>query len=103
MGFSPTSKPTINYLLIIILSLLVPSIVVGIFIEKNKMVKKALNANYYILKDSININDKSDKFITTHTTSVRINTESSSGFSGGSSVSRGSSGTMHGGGGGRRL
>ena len=39
------------------------------------MVRKALNANYYILKDSININDKSDKFITTHTTSVRINTE----------------------------
>ena len=85
---------------IIIFSLVIPSIVILILILKNKMVKKSTVAHIYLLKDSIVVNKRSDNFITTHTTSVRIDDSSSSG--GGSSTHRSSSGTSHGGGG-RRL
>ena len=85
---------------IIITSLIVPTIVIIILIFKNRMVRKHVNANFYINENSLNITTRSDKFITTHTTSVRINDSSSSGGRiGGSSVSRGSSGVSHGGGG----
>ena len=60
------------------------------------MVKKSSTASIYLLKDSVVINKRSDRFITTHTTSVRINDSSSSG---GSSTHSGSSGVSHGGGG----
>ena len=65
------------------------------------MIKSATTANHYLVKDSIIINQRSDRFITTHTTSVRIN-DSSSSSGGGSSTHRSSSGRSHGGGG-RRL
>ena len=92
------------YSTIIILSIIVPTIVLLIFVFKNKMVRKSINASYYLKEDSVIINSRSDRFITTHTSSVRINDSSSSsgGRVGGSSVSRGSSGRSHGGGG-RRL
>ena len=93
-----THDKSINWLIISIVSLIVPSIIVGILISKHKMIKKAINANYYV--KNVNITTRSDKFLTTHTTSVRI--DSDSGSSGGSRVSRGSSGISHGGGG-RRL
>lgn len=97
-------KETLPWGVIIIVSLFVPSLIVGILIAKNKMVKKSTNAHYYIKNGSIVINNRSDRFVTTHTSSVRINDSSSSsgGRVGGSSVSRGSSGRSHGGGG-RRL
>ena len=89
---------------ITIFSLIVSTIVILILIFKNKMVKKSPYANIYLLKDSVVVNKRSDNFITTHTTSVRINESSSS--SGGSrsysSTHRSSSGRSHGGGG-RRL
>lgn len=85
---------------IITFSLVIPSIVILILVLRNKMVKKSTTANVYLLKDSVIINKRSDKFITTHTTSVRINDSSSS--SGGSSTHTSSSGRSHGGGG-RRL
>jgi len=66
------------------------------------MVKKSINATYYLDEGSVNINVRKDRYITSHTTSVRINNSSSSGGIGGSSISRGSSGISHGGGG-RRL
>ena len=91
--------------MIIIISLIVPSIVLGILVYKNRMIRKSTNATYYLKKDSVVINIKDSRFLTTHTSSVRINDTSSSGGSGrvgGSSVSRGSSGRSHGGGG-RRL
>lgn len=91
---------TIHWPLIIIFSLLTPTIIVLIFVFKNRMVKKSTTAAYYLKDGSVVINVKRDNFITTNTTSVRINDSSSS--SGGSSVSRGSSGRSHGGGG-RRL
>lgn len=85
---------------IIIFSLVIPSVIILILVLKNKMVKKSTTASIYLLKDSVVINKRSDRFITTHTTSVRINDSSSS--SGGSSTHRSSSGRSHGGGG-RRL
>ena len=81
-------------------SAVVATIVLLVLIAKNKMVKKAIEANAYMNKESASITQRSDQFITTHTTSVRINTESSgSGRIGGSSTHHGSSGISHGGGG----
>ena len=77
-------------------SALVASIVLGILVAKNKMVKIATEANTYMDKDSAKITERNDQFVTTHTTSVRINTSSGSG---GSSTHTGSSGISHGGGG----
>lgn len=97
-------KKSIPWVMIVIISIIVPTVVIVILISKNKMVKKSVNATYYLKDGSVVINNKNDRFITTHTTSVRINDDSSSssGRVGGSSVSRGSSGRSHGGGG-RRL
>ena len=82
------------------ISAIVSTIVLLVLVAKNKMVKKATEANAYMNKESTNITDRSDKFITTHTTSVRINTDTgSSGRIGGSSTHHGSSGISHGGGG----
>jgi len=92
-----STKWNINTILLI--SAIIPSIIIIIFILKNRMVKASTTAGEYLLKDSIVINKRNDRFITTHTTSVRINDSSSSG---GSSIHRSSSGRSHGGGG-RRL
>lgn len=81
-----------------IVSLVVTVVVILILLNKNKMIKQATLAREYLDKSSVNITNKSDVFINTHTSKVSINT--SSGGSG-SSTSRGSSGTSHGGGGGR--
>ena len=88
------------FLISIGISGVVSIIVLLILIAKNKMVKKALEANTYMNKESASITERSDQFITTHTTSVRINTNSGgSGRIGGSSTHHGSSGISHGGGG----
>ena len=75
--------------------LLVSSIVVIILINKNKMVKKAVNAKDYLVESSLKYTKKTDTFVNTHTTSYHIS--SSSGGGGGSHHS--SSGFSHGGGG----
>lgn len=95
-------KKRIHWVLITVISLIAPSIVVLVFVLKNKMVRKSINANYYLDNESVVIDQRKDRFINSHTTSVRINNGSLSGGVGGSSVSRGSSGISHGGGG-RRL
>ena len=96
-------KKALPWVFIIIVSLLVPTITIIVLINKNKMVRKSVDANYYLKDGSLKIKSRNDMFVTTHTTSVRINDDSSSGgHSGGSSISRGSSGISHGGGG-RRL
>ena len=93
----------IDYKTIIIWSLIIPSVIILIFVLKNKMVKAATNATIYLVSGSVVINKRDDRFITTHTTSVRIDESSSSSSSrGGSSTHRSSSGRSHGGGG-RRL
>lgn len=89
----------INYLSAAILSFIISIIVIIILIAKNRMIKKALSADTYISK-ALKITEKSDKFLTTHTSVVTINTSSGSGgHSGGSSTHFGSSGISHGGGG----
>ena len=87
---------------ILIFSILIPSIIIMVFVFKNRMVKASTTAGEYLLKDSLVINKRNDRFITTHTTSVRIESSSSGGFGSGSSTHRSSSGRRHGGGG-RRL
>lgn len=84
------------YLLALGVSALVATIVLLILVAKNKMIKKATEANVYMDKNSSKITERSDQFLTTHTTSVRINTSSGGG---GSSTHIGSSGVSHGGGG----
>lgn len=83
----------------IMISIVGATIILLILIFKNKTVKKATFATEYLDKQSINIYNRRDVFINTHTSRVRI--ESSSGGGGGSSTHHGSSGTSHGGGGGR--
>ena len=93
-------KRQFPFLLITILSLLVPSIIVGILVAKNKMVRKATSASVYLDRGSIQLGTKEDVFLHTHTTSIHIprNTGSGgSGFSGGSHSIGGH------GGGGRRM
>lgn len=88
----------------IIASLAIPSIVVGIFIAKNKMVKKETRAAAYLNQNSINYSRKEDRFVRTDMKRTYSPRSSSSGGSGGggSSISRSSSGRSHGGGG-RRM
>lgn len=93
---------TINWKNIIIISLLIPTVIIIILILRNKMVKAAINASIYLVRNSVVINKRSDRFISTHTSSVRINDSSSSGGVSRSSTHRSSSGRSHGGGG-RRL
>lgn len=87
---------------VLLIDVVITSIIMIILINKHKMIKKSVNANYYIDKDSLKINQRSDKFVSTHTTSTMINTQSSSSHSSGSSTHHSSSGRSHGGGG-RRL
>lgn len=97
--YSSTYDDSPNLSMLLIIPFIVATIIIIILIAKNKMVKLATTAGAYLVKDSVVINKRSDRFVTTHTTSVRINDSSSSG---GSSTHRSSSGRSYGGGG-RRL
>lgn len=83
------------------MSAIISGIIVIVLMLRNKMVHKSNDANFYINKDSISITKRSDHFVTTNTTRVRISTPSSSGGGhvGGSSFH--SSGSRFHGGGGR--
>lgn len=94
-------KNSIYFPIIILIDSVVTIIIMIVLINKNKMVRKSVNANYYLDTDSLIINNRSDRFITTHTSSVRLSSSSSS-SGGGSSTHHSSSGVSHGGGG-RRL
>ena len=95
-----TEKP-FPWSTISIASLIVSFIIVLIFILRNKMVHKAKNADEYINKDSINITNRVDQFVTTNTTRVRISSSSSGGGRGhvGGTSFHSSGGGYHGGGG----
>ena len=97
MGYL-TKGYTTPWFLAFIISGVVTSIIMIILISKNKMVKKASIAKEYLDSSSVNYTNRSDNFISTHTTSYTVS--SSSGGGGGGSHS-GSSGGGHGGGGGR--
>ena len=86
------------WFLYIIISTAITGIIMAILIGKNKMVKKATTAGEYLEKGSVNINNRKDVFIRSHTSSY---TTSSSSGGGGFGSSGGSSGGGHSGGGGR--
>lgn len=81
---------------IIIVSLTVPSIIVGVLVAKNKMIKKATQATAYLDQNSIEYTRKEDRFLTTHTSRTYIPRNTGGG---GSSTFSSHSGTTHGGGG----
>ncbi len=74
--------------------------IIWVLVSKNKMIKKSMTANDYLNRETIQLTEKVDKFITTHTTSYIVSS-SSSGGGGGFSSSGGSSGGGHSSGGGR--
>lgn len=76
-------------------SSLITLITMLILVSKNKMVRKAITANEYLDKGSINYTQSMDQFVRSHTTHYTVS--SSSGGHGGSHG--GSSGFGHGGGG----
>ena len=83
-----------------VISLIFTIIFIAVNVNKNTMVTKATTAREYLFDKNMNINIKSEKFISTHTSSVNISSSSSSG-GGHSHSSRGSSGGGHSSGGGR--
>ena len=97
-------KKAVNWPLTVVLSLILPSVVVWFFISKYKGIKLAYDADMYFNKNETVMGNVVDKFLTTHTSRVRIY-HSSDGSSGGGSHSssfggsHGSSGRSHGGGG----
>lgn len=89
----------INYLLSVFISGIITFIVITILVNRNKMIKRASNANLYLDKSSLNITSRNDAFLTTHTTSVSLSSSSGGSGHGGSSTHSSSSGSSHGGGG----
>lgn len=73
-------------------------IVMIILIKKNKMIVKARKAEAYLDKQSVQITNRKDIFISTHTSSYKISSDSGGG---GFSSHTGSSGRSFGGGSGR--
>ena len=96
MGYL-TKRYIMPWFLAFIISGIVTCVIMIFLISKNKMVKKASIAKEYLDSSSVNYTNRSDDFISTHTTSYTVS--SSSG--GGGGFSGGSSGGGHGGGGGR--
>ena len=82
-----------------IIGIIVSAIIVGIMVAKNKMVKKAHKAEEYLDNESINITNRQDIYLRSHTSSYTISSSSGGGHSGGHSSHHGSSGFSHGGGG----
>lgn len=81
---------------------IVTLIIVSIMAAKNKMVKKAVTANEYLVKSSINYTERRDDFVSSHTTSwTESDSSSGGGGGGGFHSSGGSSGGGHSSGGGR--
>lgn len=78
-------------------SLIFSIIFVSINKSKHTTIRKATEAEHYLVKNSFNVTDKKDVFISTHTNKIYDPPSSSSG--GGSSTHHSSSGRSHGGGG----
>lgn len=63
----------LNWVQVITLSILIPTIIVIIGIFKNKNVRKEESARYYINENSVVITKRNEKYITTNTKKERIN------------------------------
>lgn len=87
--------------LFLIISVSVATIILVIFVKKNKLVRKAYEATSYMKEDTKEINIIRNTFLTSHTSRVYIpsSSGSSGSSSGGSSTHSSSSGASHGGGG----
>lgn len=87
-----------------IIATIVATIAIVIMVKKNKMIKKAYEANDYLDEGSITYRKKSQHLVSSHTTHYTVSSSSGSGYSGGGGGGHshsGSSGGGHGGGGGR--
>lgn len=91
-------KSRVNLIVITLISLGIPAIITAIQCSKHRTVKKGLTGESYIKKASFKLNRVEDRYITTTTSRVRINTDSGS-SGGGSSTHISSGGFSHGGGG----
>lgn len=89
----------VPWIIALLVSTVLTTIVISILIKKNKMVRKKEKAASYLKRNSVNINIEDDKFISTHTSHYTVSSSSSGG--GGHSSSSGSSGGGHSSGGGR--
>ena len=90
----------VPWLVCLIISFSVTGIVMAIFIKKNKMVHRVVQASEYLKKDKVNITNRKDIFVTSHITSYQTSSDSG-GSGGGFSSHSGSSGGGHSSGGGR--
>lgn len=95
-NYSDLEKSPLPWILLILIPILSSTITICIMLAMNKMVKKATTAEAYLDTNAINFTRREDRFVTTHTTRIPINTSSGGG---GSSTHHGSSGVSHGGGG----
>lgn len=100
MGFMQ-EKYQYPFMIAFFLAASITTIVIYVYIKKNRMVKKANKAEEYLDRESIVINNKVDNFLRSHTTSYTVSSSSSSGGSSGGHSSSGSSGMGHSSGGGR--
>lgn len=95
----------VPWIMVLLIAAIITTIIIIILIEKNKMVMKASEATEYLNKGSVKLSERKDKFITSHTSSHTISSDSGGGGSfgggGGFSSSIGSSGGGHSSGGGR--
>lgn len=80
---------------------IISAITTSILVHRNKMVKTATRAREYLNKDSLNITNRKDVFLRSHTTSYVISSSSGSGGGGGHHSSGGSFSGGHSSGGGR--
>lgn len=90
------SKWIIGGIIIAVVSIGCPTVFCLYQKSKHKAIKLAKDADDYLDRNSINILDETDRFVSTHTTKIR-RSSSSSGSGGGTHI--GSSGVSHGGGG----
>lgn len=91
-------RKSVNYVISILVAIVVASITTYVFMSKHKKIKLATEASNYLEEDKIKFKATSDRFLTTFTTRVPIVHDSYNGGGGaGSTTSRGSSGTYHGG------
>jgi len=79
----------------IIFAIILTSVQLG----KHKPVRKATNADYYVKDENVKMEVVRDVYMRSHETRTRIQTNTSGGGRSGGSISSGSSGRSHGGGG----
>jgi len=98
---SSEPNPVTGFIISLIVAVIISLIIVGMVKSGYKPVRFNSNAAYYLNDGSLKLTKSYESFLYKNVTSVKIESESSSGHSGGSSTHTSSSGMSHGGGGGR--